>query len=63
MSRLPEKFEKIAFVASDVPEARAALERLAKAYGNAEPKTADAIVALLLACPRRSRSRRSRSQR
>src|SRR5215470_2430466 len=41
-----EKFEKIAFVASDVPEARAALERLAKLYGNAEPRSADAIVAL-----------------
>ena len=46
MARIPKKFDKIAFVASDVPEARAALERLAKAYGNAEPKTADAIVAL-----------------
>jgi NAD+ kinase len=39
-------FEKIAFVASDVAEARQALERLAARYGNAEPGVADAIVAL-----------------
>jgi NAD+ kinase len=42
----PRKFDKIAFVASDVPEAREALARLAEAYGNAAPKGADAIVAL-----------------
>jgi NAD+ kinase len=46
MKSLAQKFDKIAFVASDVPEARAALDRLANAYGNADPKTADAIVAL-----------------
>jgi NAD+ kinase len=46
MARLPKKFEKIAFVASEVPEARAALERLTRIYGNARPKQADAIVAL-----------------
>jgi NAD+ kinase len=46
MPRIARKFEKIAFVASDVPEAREARERLAKAYGNAEPQGADAIVAL-----------------
>jgi NAD+ kinase len=46
MARLPKKFEKIAFVASEVPEARAALDRLARLYGNAPPKRADAIVAL-----------------
>src|SRR6476660_7351395 len=40
------KFEKLAFVASDVPEARAAMERLAKRYGRAEPGSADAIIAL-----------------
>jgi len=40
------KFEKIAFVASEVAEAREALARLAKLYGNASPKGADAIVAL-----------------
>jgi NAD+ kinase len=43
---MPQKFEKIAFVASDMPEARQALERLARRYGNAEAKSADAIVAL-----------------
>src|SRR5262245_10460800 len=46
MPTVAQKFEKIAFVASDVPEARAALERLANLYGNAEPRGADAIVAL-----------------
>jgi NAD+ kinase len=46
MSRVAQKFEKIAFVSSDVAEARGALERLAKTYGNADPRTADAIVAL-----------------
>ena len=46
MANLAQKFEKIAFVASDVPEARQALERLAARYGNAEPRVADAIVAL-----------------
>ncbi|HXE89303.1 MAG TPA: NAD(+)/NADH kinase, partial [Hyphomicrobiaceae bacterium] len=39
-------FEKIAFVCSDVPEAREALERLTKVYGNAPAASADAIVAL-----------------
>jgi len=46
MARLPQKLENIALVASEVPEARAALERLAKAYGNVPTKEADAIVAL-----------------
>jgi NAD+ kinase len=46
MATPPRKFEKIAFVASDVPEAREALERLTKAYGNASASSADAIVAL-----------------
>jgi len=46
MPSIARKFEKIAFVASEVPEAREALERLAKAYGNADAKQADAIVAL-----------------
>jgi NAD+ kinase len=39
-------FDRIAFVASDVPEACQALERLTELYGNAPPKSADAIVAL-----------------
>ena len=38
MTRIAKKFDKIAFVASEVPEARAALERLAKDYGNAEAR-------------------------
>ena len=46
MQNIARKFEKIAFVASEVPEAREAMARLAKAYGNADPKVADAIVAL-----------------
>jgi NAD+ kinase len=46
MASIAQKFEKIAFVASEVPEARIALDRLAKTYGNVDPKTADAIVAL-----------------
>jgi NAD+ kinase len=40
------KFEKIAFVASEVPQALDARERLIKKYGNADPKHADVIVAL-----------------
>jgi NAD+ kinase len=46
MGNVARDFDRIAFVASDVPEARQALERLAARYGNAEPGTADAIVAL-----------------
>lgn len=46
MANLARKFEKIAFVASEVPEAQRALEALVAMYGNAEPRTADAIVAL-----------------
>ena len=46
MARVPQKFEKIAFVASDVPEARTALETLTKLYGSVPSKEADAIVAL-----------------
>jgi len=46
MTKIPKKFAKIAFIASDVPEARRALERLAARYGNVEPRAAEAIVAL-----------------
>jgi NAD+ kinase len=46
MTRLPQKFENIAFVASDVPEARGALEALTNLYGNVPADKADAIVAL-----------------
>ena len=40
------KFEKIAFVATDMPEARAAREALGKRYGETPPEEADVIVAL-----------------
>jgi NAD+ kinase len=46
MGNIARNFDKIAFVSSDVTEARQALERLSARYGNAEPGTADAIVAL-----------------
>ena len=46
MASIARTFEKIAFVASDVPEAREAQARLIAMYGNVEPKAADAIVAL-----------------
>lgn len=47
MAKQPKpKFDKIAFVASDVAEARGALESLTARYGAAEPREADAIVAL-----------------
>jgi NAD+ kinase len=46
MATLPRKFERIAFVASDVQEARSALERLTARYGNAPVGEAEAIVAL-----------------
>jgi NAD+ kinase len=46
MPKKPAKFERIAFVASEVPEAREALLRLTAAYGNADIAEADAIVAL-----------------
>jgi NAD+ kinase len=40
------KFERIAFVASDTPEARRALEDMSRRYGNYEIASADVIVAL-----------------
>jgi NAD+ kinase len=46
MARLAQKFEKIAFVASEAPEARVALERLIQRYGSVPIDAADAIVAL-----------------
>ena len=46
MASLPRKFEKIAFFASEVPEARSALADLTQRYGNVPTKEADAIVAL-----------------
>src|SRR6185369_3877274 len=46
MSPQAKRFKDIAFVASQTPEAREAYERLAKRYGNCEPRAADVIVAL-----------------
>lgn len=46
MPKPKRKFERIAFVASDHPEAQQALARLVERYGNRPPQTADAIVAL-----------------
>src|SRR5262249_54097280 len=46
MSPATQSFKRIAFVASPIPEARDALERLADRYGNVAAKDADVIVAL-----------------
>jgi NAD+ kinase len=46
MLRKTPKYDRIAFVASPAPEARKALKRLAKLYGNASPSRADVVVAL-----------------
>src|SRR5215475_11282015 len=46
MSSATPKFERIAFVASPIPEAREAFDRLTARYGNAPAQTADVIVAL-----------------
>ena len=46
MSRPPGRHERIAFVASPIPEAQEARERLARRYGNVDPETAEMIVAL-----------------
>jgi NAD+ kinase len=43
---MPSRFEHIAFVASQSPEAQDALQRLAGRYGNAPVASADVIVAL-----------------
>ena len=40
------KFSRIAFLASEAPEARRALTRLTKLYGNSDPASADVVVAL-----------------
>ena len=46
MSSATPKFERIAFVASPISEAREAFERLTARYGNAPAEAADVIVAL-----------------
>jgi NAD+ kinase len=43
---MTERFGAISFVASETPEAESALEKLVARYGNADPATADVIVAL-----------------
>lgn len=40
------KFNRIAFLASDSPEARKAVARLARRHGNADPDSTDIVVAL-----------------
>jgi NAD+ kinase len=40
------KFDRIAFLASDSPEARKALTKLSRRHGNAAPEEADVVVAL-----------------
>ena len=46
MSPAPPSYKHIHFVASPIPEAKDALERLAASYGNVPPQNADVIVAL-----------------
>jgi len=46
MLRKTPKYERIAFVASPAPEAKKALARLVKRYGNVTPSKADVVVAL-----------------
>jgi NAD+ kinase len=46
MSPASPNYERIAFVASPVPEAQEARDRLIRRYGDAEPETADVIVSL-----------------
>jgi len=43
---MTERFKAIAFIASETPEAQAALAKLADRYGDADPASADVIVAL-----------------
>ena len=46
MLRMTPKYERIAFVASPAPEAKKALARLSKRYGNVSLGKADVVVAL-----------------
>lgn len=46
MSKAKKEFERIAFVASDVPEATKARDHLVARYGDTPPTQADVIVAL-----------------
>ena len=46
MAENEPKFSNLAFVASEVPDAQLALQRLIKAYGNVPERDADVIIAL-----------------
>ena len=46
MTPPPTSYERIAFVASSIPEAKAAHDRLGRRYGDVPPTAADVIVAL-----------------
>jgi NAD+ kinase len=46
MRQVKPKYERIAFLASPMPEAQKALEKLVKRYGNTPPAKADVLVAL-----------------
>jgi NAD+ kinase len=46
MAKEKQKFDRIAFVASEVPEALEAQQELIQRYGETEPAEADVIVAL-----------------
>ncbi|HZS65108.1 MAG TPA: NAD kinase [Xanthobacteraceae bacterium] len=46
MSQSPRRYERIAFIAGPSPDADAAHAALARRYGDADPATADVIVAL-----------------
>ena len=46
MSGSPQRYARMAFVASTIPEAQEARERLGRRYGDAAPEQADVIVAL-----------------
>ncbi|MCB1484459.1 MAG: NAD kinase, partial [Hyphomicrobiaceae bacterium] len=46
MAKSKGRFDKIAFVSSDVPEAIEARDKLRELYGAVEPREAQAIVAL-----------------
>jgi len=46
MSYSSPNYDRISFIASQTPDAKTALKRLAKRYGNVTPEQADVIVAL-----------------
>jgi NAD+ kinase len=46
MTSPPTRYERIAFVASSIPEAKAAHDRLGRRYGDVPPAAAEVIVAL-----------------